>query len=220
MKRMVCDFDETLVSTGPIHRQSFETITRRKISDALAKNLRGKSDTEILRILIPLGADLENLLEERQKLLTEIAILVDVEKLKKPGLDEFVTWLRAEELKCAIASSSPNEFVKTIIKNLGIEDVFPVAIGASVITKEEEKRKLPKGSLAKPNPFSVDLAAEKMSQDGKIIYLGDNEIDCLTCCQGNFLGIIVTGNKELAEKYPTMVFRNNLKEVIDVIKGV
>lgn len=216
--KIVCDFDETLVSTGPIHRQSFEEITKRKISDILAKNLRGKSEIEILCELIPLEANLDILLTKRKELLCDIVISEDVKKIKKPGFDEFVAWLKIKKINCAIASNSPDEFVKIIIRNLGVDDVFSVIIGASKINIIENKRKLPRGNLAKPNPFSVNLAAKKLCQMGDIIYVGDNEVDCLTCCRGDFFGIIINVNKELVAKYPTLIFGNDLIDALEIIK--
>lgn len=220
MKRIVCDFDETLVSTGRIHRQSFEEIAGTKISDVLAKNLRGKSDIQILNMLIPLEVDYEDLLKKRQRMLTEIALLADFSKLKKSGLDEFIVWARVEKIECAIASSSPDEFINTVISRLGIQDVFSLIVGSSRVAEEEKKMKLEKGSLSKPNPFSVALAAGEISYGEKIIYIGDNEVDCLTCLQEDFLAIIINNDSELAKKYPNMTFKSNLKEAIDVVKGL
>lgn len=222
MKRIVCDFDETLVSTGRIHRQSFEEIAGMKISDALAVTLRGKSDIQILNMLLPLEIDQEALLEKRRKILTDLAGVTDVSKLKKSGLDEFVSWARAEKIECSIASSSPDEFINAVIDKLGIGDVFPSlsVVGSSAIAEEEKKMKLRKGSLSKPNPFSVVLAAGEANKEEKIIYVGDNEVDCLTCSQlqEDFLAIIINGDMKLAKKYSNMLFKNNLNEVIDVIR--
>lgn len=141
---------------------------------------------------------------------------------KKPGLDEFVAWFREAGMVCGIASSGPDRFVNTVVSTNNMGDVFPanLVVGSETLEEHENAQSLPYSSLAKPNPFSVYLSAQRIGAHvgGAIIYIGDSEIDCvLTSGSGTkLIGIIVNPERrgEFEATFPELVFVNSLKALM------
>ncbi len=71
----------------------------------------------------------------------------------KKGARELLYMLREKGIPCALASSSPEKYVRLYLDSQGISDYFSVILGG------------PKGIRSKPEPDIFLLAADKMGVD-------------------------------------------------------
>lgn len=143
-----------------------------------------------------------------------------------PGLDTLVAWLRKTELVCGIATASPERFVHEVIARSGMVDVFPshLVVGSTTLEQEEARHDYARGYLAKPHPFSVYLAAQRVraaigveAEGSPFVYIGDSMTDCLLLdgCH-DITGIIVNKERraEFSSRFPALTFIDHLGELV------
>ena len=174
------------------------------------------------------------IVEKRVEFLVEsVGESVPVENLPQEMkvLGELVAFLRKIGTKCGIASASPGDFVRTVIRRKETSDIFPLdfVIGSEIIEKQEEER--PGERLAKPHPFSVLLSAgkarEAMSSPCHLVaYIGDSDEDCGVIPNASeedmpIVGFIIPSSKETRMELPRkyrghhgLTFLNTLADLV------
>lgn len=55
----------------------------------------------------------------------------------KEGIPELLEYLKNNDIKCAVASSTQSEYVRSYIKNAGLADFFDVVIGGEQVKKSK-----------------------------------------------------------------------------------
>ncbi|MBI4086706.1 HAD family hydrolase [Candidatus Kaiserbacteria bacterium] len=142
-----------------------------------------------------------------------------------PGLDTLLAYMRQKRIVCGIASASPERFVHQVIARSAISDIFPahLVVGSETIEQEEAEHGYTRGYLAKPHPFSVYLAAQRvqtarrLETGSPIIYIGDSMTDCLLVdmCH-DVTGIIINPERqvEFRTRFPALTFIESLEELV------
>lgn len=215
---VVLDFDHTIADTSDFHNRSFGKALKdvgrsfEITPDFAEKKLRGKSDGEILSILLEVsgGVDEDLLLRAvrvRKKYLEELLLGEDdLFSYLIDGIPALVRYFRNHQKKIGIASASPDKFVRgfisrSFVDGISIADVvIPEAIVGGTTVRNIHKALLSSGentpSLDKPNPFSITLSASRVDGHGNdnrpILYVGDGKVDALSVKgRNNMVGLIV-----------------------------
>lgn len=214
---LVFDFDHTLFNTSNFHRKSFQgalSILGRSldITPELGAELRGKSDEEILEILLDVSGGVDSALvlqavNEREKILRQMVKTDgDLTTYFMPHIPDVIRSLRMCEKKSGIASASSDGFIQEFVTRARVDgktinDVFiPDAIVGGTTVRIIHQSLLSSGvntpSLNKPNPLSIILSASKvnghMDDTCPVLYVGDGEVDALSVRgRRNMTGLIV-----------------------------
>lgn len=83
----------------------------------------------------------------------------------KPGLVEILTFLRAQGVKCAVASGSSSEQIRQNLKTSGLEDMFDAIVGGTELV------------YGKPNPHIFLYAAEKLQCDSHDCFVFEDSLN-------------------------------------------
>ncbi|RDY27695.1 beta-phosphoglucomutase [Romboutsia weinsteinii] len=164
IKAVIFDLDGVIVSTDEYHYKAWKSISDKEninFDRTINNRLRGVSRAESLEIILEKAnkeytqEEKEVLLEEKnnvyKKLLTNLSSSEILE-----GVNEVIDYLKSNNIKVAIGSSSKN--TSLILEKIGLSNTFDEIADGTMITK------------SKPDPQVFILAANK---------LGVSEKDCL-----------------------------------------
>ena len=99
---------------------------------------------------------------------------------KKPGLDEILTWLDAQHIPMAVASSSPMTVIEGHLEHWGLGHYFKAVISGEHLTR------------SKPAPDIFLLAAQKLgTEPAKTMVLEDSYNGVRAGAAGGFVTVMV-----------------------------
>lgn len=212
---LVFDFDQTIADTAVFQRPSYSKAVSQilgrqiEISAEFAKKkeLRGKDASVVCKILLEEFGGISDEEAIKTAVLLQGDALMDLlvreNVLLMDGIDDIVRLLRKIDKKAGVASQSPDDFIdvflqRAMVDDASIQDVFPqhAVVGRSSLMNLQKSGR--QDVLFKPSPFSIFLAADKISRDKKhVLYVGDNAIDA-RCVIGekDMTGLIVNNTEE------------------------
>lgn len=182
IKAVIFDLDGVIVSTDEYHYQAWKSIADKENIDfnrTINNKLRGVSRAESLEIILE-KADKEYTQDEKAILLEEkndvykslLANLSSSEILE--GVNEVIDYLKSNNIKVAIGSSSKN--TSLILEKIGLSNIFDEIADGTMITK------------SKPNPEVFILAANKLGIDSKeCLVVEDAEAGVEAALAGNMI---------------------------------
>lgn len=241
---IVSDFDHTIIDTTQYHRTSFTRAVESQIGqpielteDFIVSRLRGREGTEVCQVLHDTygqGSTPElvtNALTARRMILADLVLEQPNLGSLIPGVASFVRQLRSYQRVAGISTQSPDIFPQqllqcTLIDDQPMSDVFPshAIVGETTLAEKAQAIARYEGytpSLAKPNSYSVELAASLISGQSHegIIYFGDSDIDGKTVAgREGFVGVLVN-QKRAADlslqfsEYPNIIVVESLEEL-------
>lgn len=150
----IFDMDGVLVDNVKCHVRAWQQLGRelgRELTEQEIRALFGQRNKEILAALLgePISDEEAERLGDRKEVIYRNLISAEVEPVA--GLPEFLTDLKNEGMKLAVATSGPRENVDLVLRLLRFEHFFD-----AVVTGEEVVR-------SKPAPDIFLLAAERLN---------------------------------------------------------
>ncbi len=211
MKAVIFDLDGVIVTTDEFHYQAWKQLSDREgieFDRTINNHLRGVSRSDSLDIILK-KAKREYSENEKVEMLNfknNIYKKSLVELTKSDILDNFnelYEILKKNNVKMAIGSSSKN--TKTILKQIGLIDVFDAIADGTDITK------------SKPDPEVFLLAAERLNIDPKACVVIEDAIAGIEAAKaGNMVAVAIND----AKKSPLADYRiDNLLEIKSIILG-
>ncbi|WP_055070499.1 beta-phosphoglucomutase [Clostridium massiliamazoniense] len=182
IKAVIFDLDGVIVSTDEYHYQAWKSIADKEnieFNRSINNELRGVSRAESLEIILE-KANKEYTQDEKAILLEEkndiyrslLANLSSSEILE--GVNEVIDYLKSNNIKVAIGSSSKN--TSLILEKIGLSNIFDEIADGTMITK------------SKPNPEVFILAANKLGIDPKeCLVVEDAEAGVEAALAGNMI---------------------------------
>jgi HAD superfamily hydrolase (TIGR01509 family) len=154
-KAVIFDFDGVVVNSEPLHYKTFSEILAPlgiKISRSTwYEEFAGTGSRSILKRLFDqfeVEADVEQYVQRRKKL---YASHVKTGKLKpNKGLRKFLTRLKTQNIRTAIASGGHNSNIELVLTKLGLIDEFGLIVGSRDVLR------------SKPDPEVFLLAAKRL----------------------------------------------------------
>lgn len=153
LSALLFDLDGTLADTNPIHFSSWQEILKRYgleiEQDFYDYHISGKHNPQIIKDILPqLSLDEGiQLADEKESYFRELSRNL-MEPL--PGLVDFLTWAKAQNLQLALVTNAPKANADFMLNALGFSDTF------SVVVLGEESPK------AKPDPIPYQITLEKL----------------------------------------------------------
>lgn len=182
IKAVIFDLDGVIVSTDEYHYQAWKSIADKEnieFNRSINNELRGVSRAESLEIILE-KANKEYTQDEKAILLEKkndiyrslLANLSSSEILE--GVNEVIDYLKSNNIKVAIGSSSKN--TSLILEKIGLSNIFDEIADGTMITK------------SKPNPEVFILAANKLGIDPKeCLVVEDAEAGVEAALAGNMI---------------------------------
>jgi HAD superfamily hydrolase (TIGR01509 family) len=181
---VIFDMDGLMFDTEPLWTDAWYIVLPEfgipEVPPALPDAMRGSSGETAYRIMRSyIGEDADapaiwvRMKEEVHKMLEKGVI-------KKPGLDELLSWLSEHDIPMAIASSSPHNIIEMDLNNAGVQDYFTFIISGEDVDKP------------KPDPQVFLVAAERMQLDpAKTLVLEDSLNGVRAGAAGGFITVMV-----------------------------
>ena len=145
--------------------------------DAAARGSAGDSMRAVLRQFYGPGCDTDAIMEA---LHAQAEIAFQAPPPKKPGLDEILTWLDAQHIPMAVASSSRMASIRHHLDGWGLTHYFKVIVSGEQF------------SASKPNPEIFKRAAEALgTQPGRTLVLEDSYNGVRAGARGGFVTVMV-----------------------------
>ena len=129
----------------------------------------------------------------------------------KPGVKELLSFLKANNVKTALASSTKVETVTNQLRDAKILDYFDVVIGGDMVKN------------SKPNPEIFLKAAEKLGIDPKEVYIIEDSFNGIKAAHAaNAFPVMVPDMLEPNEEISALCHRifKDLLEVKDYFEGL
>lgn len=209
MKAVIFDMDGLLIDSEIISYKLYQDFLRpygyEFSVDFYAQNYSGKTAVANMNAII----EKYNLPIDAKEGMAQIAVVE--KKYIKEGIDlkfgakELLKYLKDNNYKIALASSSIKERALTILKSHNIQDYFD-----EMVFGVEIKR-------SKPYPDIFLKACQKLNEDPKdCLVLEDSEAGIQAAYSGHVPVICIPDMKKPTEKYSNMT-ECNLKSLLDVI---
>ena len=129
----------------------------------------------------------------------------------KPGLRELLSWLRAENIPCALATSTATDIARGYLENAGVLDFFAAIIGGDQVKK------------SKPDPEIFTLAMRALGKESSetCVVFEDSRNGLLAGANGGFAVIVVPDLFDPTLELPGLCYAKcaRLDEAIDVIRN-
>ncbi len=156
-KAVIFDMDGVIIDSEPIHFESDKLTMRdygHEIPDSVLERYVGIANPEMwdeLRIEYGLAASVDEIIKKQMHYK---GILFGGRKLEPiRGITELLHTLDRQGVRIGLASSSPREFIRLILENLGIEKYFQAVVSGEEVHK------------SKPEPDVFLKAAELLQID-------------------------------------------------------
>lgn len=131
-KAVIFDMDGVIIDSEPLHHEVNKKIFNKlgiNVSDEEYQSFIGTSNTYMWTILKEKHGLTESIDELNQLQLTEnIDYLNNHQENPIPGILALLNLFKEYGLKIALASSSPIEYIKKVLENLGLEAYFDITI--------------------------------------------------------------------------------------------
>lgn len=157
IKAAIFDLDGVIVSTDEYHYQAWKSISDKEniyFDRSINNRLRGVSRAESLEIVLEKAnreytqAEKEVLLEEKNNIYKELLKNLYSSDIL-PGVNEVLDYLKSNNIKVAIGSSSKN--TSLILQKIGLLNSFDAVVDGTMIKR------------SKPDPEVFILAADKLN---------------------------------------------------------
>lgn len=157
IKAAIFDLDGVIVSTDEYHYQAWKSISDKEniyFDRSINNRLRGVSRAESLEIVLEKAnreytqAEKEVLLEEKNNIYKELLKNLSSSDIL-PGVNEVLDYLKSNNIKVAIGSSSKN--TSLILQKIGLLNSFDAIVDGTMIKK------------SKPDPEVFIMAADKLN---------------------------------------------------------
>ncbi len=138
-KAVIFDMDGVIIDSEPIHYKANKRIYDKlgiKVSETEYQSFIGLSNTNMWTILKEKHSLNESIEELKELQLKEnLTYLIHNQEEPIPGIESFLEVLKKKDLKIALASSSPDEYIKKVLENLNLKDYFEVAISGELFKR-------------------------------------------------------------------------------------
>jgi beta-phosphoglucomutase len=156
IKAVIFDLDGVIVSTDEYHYQAWKNISNKEnipFDKTINNRLRGVSRAESLEIILEKSSkkykqdEKEVLLEEKNNVYKELLKNLSSSDIL-PGVNEVINYLKYNNIKIAIGSSSKN--TSLILQKIGLINSFDAIADGTMVKK------------SKPDPEVFILASDKL----------------------------------------------------------
>lgn len=154
MKAIIFDMDGVLIDSEPMHMEIEQRMLQSigvEISEEEMSQFIGTASQQMWETLIN-RYELKQSIDELHGVLTDYKTKYfsdeDLEAI--PGVKELLVNIKANNIKLAVASSSPLEHINIIIEKLKIKDFFEIVVSGDHV------------EMSKPNPEIFHLAAKRL----------------------------------------------------------
>lgn len=207
IKGIIFDMDGVISDTQKIH-SSVESILLSKYGvnispEEITKKYSGVRTKDFFAELLKKqiqAYDLDLLMEEKWKQM-EYQASLSVQAIS--GAKELIEYLKVENYKLAVASASKLDYVKQVLKTLGLSDFFSALVGGDLVKK------------GKPDPESFLLAASMLNidpQDCLVIEDGMSGMEAAESAGMQCIGLVA----DIDKNYPTKNLVTSLLQVTPV----
>lgn len=194
-KAFIFDMDGVIIDSEPLHFESDRIVMREfgiELTDEELNPYVGVDNLQMwseLREKYSIDLSIDELLERQHSSKLELLETEELETIR--GIDSLILDLQEKGIAIALASSSAMEFIKLVLKKLGITDYF------NVIVSGEQMKK------GKPAPDIFLKAAELLKiRPGNCIVLEDSKhgVDAAKSAGMKCIGFINpnSGNQDLS----------------------
>lgn len=210
----IFDMDGLMFDTEPVWGRcwtpAFAQFGLEPPGQQFKADLRGTAGAEmeaVFRHYLGPDVDMKPIYEvERALVAEENARHID----KKPGLDELLAWLKERGIPMAVASSSPEELIRSNLEVAGVEGYF-----SRLVSSMEMKRSKPF-----PDVF-LEAARQLGSKPSRSLVLEDSFNGVRAGRAGGFVTVMVPdqepADNEMREKADAVC--NSLADVIDLLES-
>ena len=212
IKAVIFDMDGTMLDTEHVKEEGLKYVGESlnvKIDDQTLTQIRGTNNKRLKEILGNKfeGLDVEKLLKTREKYVEKYFENNPIEP--KKGLLELLDFLKNNDYKMAVASSSNLEVIKKYLKKVGVFDYFDVIIGGDIVTK------------GKPDPeiYSKCLEQLNLSKE-ECIGVEDTANGVLSIHGAGMKPIMIPDLEEPSKEIENLVYAKleSLSDVIPLLK--
>lgn len=208
------DMDGVIIDSEPLH-----TLARAKFfaelgipADTEKRIVLGAHKSEYWKVFkeeFALKPTLEELLEREFDFIVET-----VKERKTPeskNLTKLLRFLTDNGIKCAVGSSSPGKYVKSVLEYLNIDKYY-----STIVCGDEVK-------APKPAPDTYLIAAEKLGADkDKCFVVEDSRTGSLAALNAGITCIGYRGTESAAHKTDFSACKyvvSDMSEIIDIVKA-
>ena len=212
IKAVIFDMDGTMLDTEHVKEEGLKHVGETlnvKIDDQTLTQIRGTNNTHLKEILGNKfeGLDVDKLLDTREKYVEKYFENNPIET--KKGLIELLEFLKNNNYKMAVASSSNLEVIKKYLKKVGVVDYFDVIIGGDIVTK------------GKPDPEIYSKCIEQLNlSKEECIGVEDTANGVLSIHRAGMKPIMIPDLEKPSEEIENLVYAKleSLGDVIPLLK--